>query len=283
MYFNKDRKDTDEEVKKNVVVNKSMMVQKNKKYVKNMKQSSYNMKYVNKFYKRNSNISTFNNNNFTFMNFNNLKVENKNSQHVYFNRNSNFNNNIKDNIRSSIYSNKQNYFDQDNINYNTLINSQTCVCSIHIDKTDDDISKQQNIINNVHLYNDLNHSSKNSYPIFMEQINFTDNIVLLTGILILPYNDKIFNNLEFEGKTNPIPAECNLSIYVNVVNQYDSHYFKQLYKLSYNFKNRLLFAATNNDTIDSSLLIDQIIIKGNFKNLSLIVLGQIENVPEALR
>ncbi|CRH00695.1 conserved Plasmodium protein, unknown function [Plasmodium relictum] len=286
MYFNKEKNENDEESKRNVV-NKNMVNHKNKKYVRNIRQSVYNIKYINKFYKRNNDIrvkkgnngTTFNNNS---LSSNNLKLESKNNQQSYFNKNS-ANRNNKENTRLNAY--KKNYFDQDNINYNSLINSQTSVCSIHIEKTDDDIKNQIKCTES-YLYDNRNNSneiSQQNYPMFVEEINFNENLVLLTGILILSSNDKIFNNLEFEGKTHPSPIDCNLSIYVNVVNKYNYHYFKQLYPVSYNFKNRLLFASLNNSTIDSSLLIDKIIIKGCFKTLSLIVLGQSEEINEALK
>ncbi|SBT79492.1 conserved Plasmodium protein, unknown function [Plasmodium malariae] len=291
MYFTKEKKDNEEEIKRNVG-SKNLPSHKNKKYVRNLKQSMYNNKYINKFNKRNNDLKVrqgnngvvFNN---TLLNTNNLKIENNKNNQVYFNKNV-INRNNKENTRST-NTYKKTYFDQDNINYNSLINSQVSVCSIHIEKTDDDIKNQIKFNEQQLLYlcNNRTHtnetSSHHKFPLFVEEINFTENLVLLTGILILSNNDKIFNNLEFEGKTNPLPNDCNLSIYVNVVNRYDSQYFKQLYPASYNFKNRLFFVTLNESTVDSSLLIDKIIVKGSFQTLSLIVLGQSEEISEQLK
>lgn len=290
MFFSKERREN-EDVKRSSG-NKNMSHHKNKKYVRHLKQSLYNNKYINKFQKRNKDLKTKKGGNVNYV-YNNVSMDinnnNNKSNQLYFNKNLINRNNKETQNRINAY--KKNYFNHDNINYNSLINTQTPVCSIHIDKTDEEITKQlqYNEKLNSSQYNNSNNDvindiQNNTYPTFIEEIIFTTNIVLFTGILILPTNDKIFHNLDFEGKTNPLPNECNLNIYINVVNKYNSQYFKQLFPVSYNFKSRLFYAVPdNNSAVDSTLLIDKIIIKGNFKTLSFIVLGQSEEINESLR
>ncbi|EAA17215.1 synthetic antigen of P.falciparum, putative [Plasmodium yoelii yoelii] len=291
MFFSKERRENEEDGKRSSG-NKNMSHHKNKKYVRNLKQSLYNNKYINKFQKRNKDLKTKRGGNVNYV-YNNVSTDvNNNNKHsqLYFSKNLINRNNKETQNRTNVY--KKNYFNHDNINYNSLINSQTPICFIHIDKTDEEIKKQLqyndqlNSLQNNNTNNDIiNDIQNNIYPTFIEEIIFTTNVVLFTGILILSNNDKIFHNLDFEGKTNPLPIECNLNIYINVVNKYNSQHFKQLFPVSYNFKSRLFYAIpdNNNSTVDSTLLIDKIIIKGNFKTLSFIVLGQSEEINEHLR
>ncbi|CAD2096164.1 conserved Plasmodium protein, unknown function [Plasmodium vinckei brucechwatti] len=290
MFFSKERRENEDDGKRSSGT-KNMSHHKNKKYVRNLKQPLYNNKYINKFQKRNKDLKTKRGGNANYV-YNNVSTDinnNNKSNQFYFNKNLINRNNKETQNRTNVY--KKNYFNNDNINYNSLINTQTPVCSIHIDKTDEEVKKQLQYTENLNSpqYNNsnnesINESSNFAYPTFVEEILFTTNIVLFTGILILPPNDKIFHNSDFEGKTNPLPNECNLNIYINVVNKYDSQYFKQLLPVSYNFKGRLFYAVSdNNSVVDSTLLIDKIIIKGNFKTLSLIVLGQPEEISEPLR
>ncbi|SCO73423.1 conserved Plasmodium protein, unknown function [Plasmodium vivax] len=292
MYLSKEKKEHEEEGKRGVGA-KNPANQRNRKYGRNAKHptSVYNNRYINKFHKRNSDLRTKKGNH-GMMSFGNLslnsshqhmKAENVKANQVYFNKNS-ISRGSKENTRTTVY--KKNYFGQDNINYNTFINSQTPVCSFHIEKTEEDIKNQNKFNENVYRSNDKNVSpevTNSAFPSFVEEVNFTNHLVQLSAILVLSNNDKIFNNLEFEGKTTPSPNDCNLCIYVNVINKCSSQYYKQLYPVSYNFKNRLLFATPScSSVVDSSLLVDKIIIKGNFKTLSLIVLGQPEEITDAL-
>ncbi|GAB67121.1 hypothetical protein PCYB_111420, partial [Plasmodium cynomolgi strain B] len=292
MYLSKEKKDHEEEGKRGVGA-KNPSSQRNRKYGRNAKHpaSVYNNRYINKFHKRNSDLRTKKGNH-GMMTFGNLslnsshqhmKAENIKANQIYFSKNS-INRSSKDITRTTVY--KKNYFGQDNINYNTFINSQTPVCSFHIEKTEEDIKNQNKFNETVYRSNDKNvlkEETNSLFPSFVEEVNFTNHLVQLSAILVLSNNDKIFNNLEFEGKTTPSPNDCNLCIYVNVINKYTSQYYKQLYPVSYNFKNRLLFATpSSSSVVDSSLLVDKIIIKGNFKTLSLIVLGQPEEITDAL-
>ncbi|KJP87957.1 hypothetical protein AK88_02391 [Plasmodium fragile] len=292
MYLSKEKKEHEEEGKRAVGA-KNPSSQRNRKYGRNAKHpaSVYNNRYINKFHKRNNDLRTKKGNH-GMMSFGNLslnsthqhmKAENIKNNQVYFNKN-NITRGSKENTRTTVY--KKNYFGHDNINYNTFINSQTSVCSFHIEKTEEDIKNQHKFNETVYRSNDTNvvtEVSNSPFPSFVEEVNFTNHLVQLSAILILSNNDKIFNNLEFEGKTNPSPNDCNLCIYVNVINKSTPQYYKQLYPVSYNFKNRLLFATpSSSSVVDSSLLVDKIIIKGNFKTLSLIVLGQPEEITEAL-
>eukprot|EP00366_Plasmodium_knowlesi_P003728 XP_002261225.1 hypothetical protein, conserved in Plasmodium species [Plasmodium knowlesi strain H] len=292
MYLSKEKKEHEEEGKRGVGA-KNPSTQRNRKYGRNTKHpaSLYNNRYINKFHKRNNDIRTKRGNH-GMMSFGNLslnsthqymKAENIKANQVYFNKTT-IARSSKENTRTTVY--KKNYFAQDNINYNTFINSQTPVCSFHIEKTEEDINNQNKFNETVYRTNDKNTNTEitNSlFPSFVEEVNFTNNLVNLSAILILSSNDKIFNNLEFEGKTTPSPNECNLCIYVNVINKNTPQCYKQLYPVSYNFKNRLLFATSSSSSVvDSSLLVDKIIIKGNFKTLSLIVLGQPEEITDAL-
>ncbi|EUD64767.1 hypothetical protein C922_04803 [Plasmodium inui San Antonio 1] len=292
MYQSKEKKEQEEEGKRGVGI-KNPSSQRNRKYGRNAKAPAplYNNRYINKFQKRNNDLRTKRGNH-GMMSFGNLslysnhqhmKAENIKANPLYANKTL-ISRSIKENTRTTLY--KKNYFAQDNINYNTFINSQTPVCSFHIEKTEEDIKNQNKFNETVYRSNDKNVFSEvtnSEFPSFVEEVNFTNHLVQLSAILVLSNNDKIFNNLEFEGRTIPSPNDCNLCIYVNVINKYTSQYYKQLYPVSYNFKNRLLFATpSSSSVVDSSLLVDKIIIKGNFKTLSLIVLGQPEEITDAL-